>query len=164
MRVEEVMTKDVVTVKPADEVVSLVRTFAEEGISGVPVVDDEGALIGVCSETDVLDMLKSRYSELKMVYSSLPILGISFVENPLDKKIAKVFEEIAKIPVEKIMTKKVYTLSPSASVSDAVKLMAKHNINRVPIVDGSDIVGIVSRGDVIRAGSLILGREDEVCE
>lgn len=159
MLLKEIMTKDVVYLTPNQKVSDIVKLFAQHDISGAPVQNGDGNLIGICSETDILKTLKTRFSELKMVYSSLPVMGISFVNAPVDKKVKEAFEEVASFTVDKVMTKNVHSLPPTATVSEAVKLMAKHNINRLPVVEGRKVVGIVTRGDIIKAGSLFFGTE-----
>ena len=157
MNIEAMMTREVVLLKQEQTIQEAMKIFLEKEISGAPVVDEEGHLVGICSETDILNSLRTRYKELKMVFPSLPMVGISFVKMPKEKEVMEAFEEILSTPIKDIMVRKIISIGPDANVGEAVELMRSNNINRVPVVENSEVVGIVTRGDVIKIAFRVNG-------
>lgn len=151
MKVEEIMTKTVIALKPTDTLRQAIQKLAENHISGAPVIDDEKKVVGILSEKDVLKSLRTRYTEPRMVYPSLPIMGISFVEIEKQKELFEALKEIGDIHVSDIMTKDVIVAQATDLVEAVIPVMVEKKVNRVPVVDASKkLVGIISRGDVIR--------------
>ena len=99
MKVDDVMTDDVFVVGPEDSIADAVKKLAEHGISGSPVVDGQGALVGIITEADILNALKVKYKRLKMVYPSLSLVSVSFVEKFDNKEAVEAFKEIASSKV-----------------------------------------------------------------
>ncbi|MFQ6107727.1 MAG: CBS domain-containing protein [Thermoplasmata archaeon] len=151
MKVRDVMVTDPVVLFPDETIKDAVEKFAEHRISGCPVIDDEGHILGIMTETDILESLKTHYRELKMKVPPETIIGISFVEIAKKKEVAEAFEEIASTPVKDAMTRNVITAQSEDDFEDVIHKMVKHDVNRVPIVERGVLVGIVTRGDVIRA-------------
>lgn len=137
-RVKDVMTREVICARPSTPYNELVRLLAEGHISAVPVVDDEGHVLGVVSEADLIlkheqpsdafqrFMLASRRQRLE----HLKARGGTAVE---------------------LMTRPVVTVGPEADLAEAARLLRKHLIRRMPVVDaGGRLVGIVSHSDVLK--------------
>lgn len=122
--VEDYMTKrsKLITFKPDDRIYLVIRKLIEKSISGAPVVNNDGELIGIISEKDCLKVL------LEMVMHEMPG-GI----------------------VERYMSHQVTTLEPHQSIIDAVEMFQKSNFRRFPVVQGSKLVGLISRRDVLMA-------------
>ena len=157
MKVDEVMTKNVFVVSPDDTVGEAVKKLAENGISGSPVLDD-GKLVGIITEADILNALKVKYKRLQMVYPSLSLVSVAFIEKFDDKEAVEAFRDISESKVSELMTKDVVTIESGSELGKVVQLMMEKGVNRVPVMDGEDIVGIISRADVIKglAGSEIV--------
>lgn len=138
MRVRDVMTENVFAVT-ADTPLKVVATrMLEYGVSGLPVVDGDRVL-GVVSETDIL--FKERHApERKGVVDWL----VHYAEAPPLAKLA------ARTAGE-AMTAPAVTIAPGRSLADAAALMLELRIDRLPVVDGSQLVGIVTRSDLVRA-------------
>jgi CBS domain-containing protein len=132
LQVRDVMTTVVVTVDASSTLYDATVAFAVNGISGAPVIDENGRLVGVLSETDILAFVKTLQEEILK-----------------DEKLAGVYRDISGKSVREIMSEDVLTVSPNTSVMEAIDLMIKRDVNRVPVVDHDKIVGIVTKGDII---------------
>jgi CBS domain-containing protein len=152
MLVKEIMKKKVVTLKPDDTIKDVVLKFSKHNISGAPVVDDSGKVIGMVSETDVMSTLERMGKEVKMVYLSpaLSMVGLSFKETPSEKKVEEIFKDVSDIKVSDMMKKNVKSVAPDDRVKAVIDIIASGKINRVPVVKNGKLVGIVTRGDIIR--------------
>ncbi len=132
MKVCEVMNAKVITCKPNDKICDVVRRLKDLHITGMPVVE-ENKLVGVVAESDILRAVPFSYHILEGGPEGFAKL-----------------REIGKKPVSEIMTREAVTVSPIDGIEAAAQLMVKHRINRVPVVDRGKLVGIVTRGDIIR--------------
>jgi CBS domain-containing protein len=150
MKIRDIMNKDVKSVRPETSIADVARLFAETGIHGAPVVDGENRLLGIVTESDVLNATKTKYVRYNLVYPSIHQFGMDFKEGVAYEEILKAFDEVKHIPVAQIMTKKVVTACPDDIVEDIAPMMVQKKINRIPIVDKGKVVGIVTRGDILR--------------
>ena len=143
MNVADIMTREVVSVRTDMRVGQIARVFREHQLSGLPVVDSEGELVGVITE---LDMVK-RHARPQMP-AFLPLLGAYL---PLGtKEYKESLRRITGVTAEDIMTTPVNTISPDASIEDAATVMVSNRSNPLPVVDNSGrMVGIVSRTDIL---------------
>lgn len=141
----DIMTADVIYVKPEDSVDSVAKLLVDNKISGIPVVDEDHRIIGIITEKDL--MIKA--SELKVPFYITLFDSIIFLENPIhfNNKLKK----YTAYRVKDAMTKKVYTLDEEAPITEAVDLMQKHHINRLPVVRDGKLVGIVTRNDILKS-------------
>ncbi len=148
--VEEIMVRDVVTFKPSDPVHFVAWSLREKKISGAPVVEG-GKVMGIVSERDIMKLLEEKQIKINLLLPS----PFDVIELPLKmrKELQEIYEiaqRTAKMPVEKIMVKKVITISKDASVAEAAKIMGDRKINRLPVVDrDGNLLGIITRGDII---------------
>lgn len=143
--VAEVMTRDVVTVGPDMPLKEAATVISEHGVSGVPVCDDDGAVVGVLSESDLL-VKQSGMRPRGGLFSLL-----AEPSEPTD--LVKVHAHTAG----RAMTAPAITLAPEATVTEAARLMLERNLNRLPVVDDGRLVGIVTRADLVR----LFTRSDE---
>lgn len=145
MKVRDIMQTQVITVRPKATVRELAELLAKHKISGVPVVDENNVVLGMVSEADliVLD------ADLHFPYY------IQFLDSVIYLQSVHRFEERFKkafgAKVADVMTKEVKAISPDASLHELATLMADHKINRLPVVEDECLVGIVTRGDIVRA-------------
>ena len=151
MKAKDVMREDIVVLAPGDTIADAVEEFARHNISGCPVVDDEGTVLGMMTETDILYSLKTHYRELKMKVPPETIIGISFVEIAKKREAVEAFEDIASMPVMEAMSRNVITAGSEDELEDIIHKMVKNDVNRIAVVDEGVLVGIVTRGDVIKA-------------
>lgn len=145
LKVREIMTTAVITVKPSTTVRELADILAKNKISGVPVVDDQDRVLGMVSEADVI----VQDADLHFPYY------VQFLEMVIYLQSVHKFEERFRkafgSKVSEIMTADVVAVSPDQSVREVATLMADRNVNRLPVTDNERLVGIVTRGDIVRA-------------
>jgi CBS domain-containing protein len=145
-QVKDLMTTDPVTVKPTDSVETVLRCLEENHISGLPVVDETGKVVGVVSEADLL--FRERPVRLPLYLSFLG--GIIYLE-PLDHFVQQLKKSLG-ILVQDVMTPDPITIAPDAPISQAADLMLEKRVNRLPVVDETGtLVGIITRDDLLRA-------------
>ncbi len=149
LKVREVMTKDVVTVTPDTLVKDAASLLAEKDISGMPVIEGD-RVVGIFSEADVLRSLKTTKKDLRLIFPSVSSMGIAFQEDVTQREILDAYEEIGNRTVREVMSKNVMTVEPDMPLNQAIVKMVQGEINRLPVVEKSILVGIVTRGDVIR--------------
>jgi CBS domain-containing protein len=146
MLAKEIMTKDVITVKPEDTVKDAAKLLAEHKISGMPVVNGEREVVGIVSEGDFI----VRSQKLK-VPSYIQILGgIIYLDDPREFK--EELRRVAAYLVKDIMTEEVVTVDEDTEVEEVASIMFEEGVNRVPVVDAENrLAGIVSRADIVRS-------------
>jgi len=149
LKVREVMTKTVTTVTPDTLVKDAAAILALRNISGVPVVDG-GKIVGIFSEADVLKSIKTTKKDMRLIYPSISTLGIAFQEEVTQREIIEAYEEIGRKPVKEVMSTRVVTVAPDITINEVIIQMVQKSINRLPVVDKNVLVGIITRGDVIR--------------
>ena len=149
LKVKEVMSKPVITVTPETLVKEAALLLGEKDISGVPVID-AGKIVGVFSEADILRSIKTTKKDLRLIYPSVSSLGIAFQEEVTQREILEAYDEIGHRPVKEVMSKDVVTVESDTPLNEAIVQMVRKGINRLPVVDKHELVGMVTRGDVIR--------------
>ena len=146
VRVGDVMTRDVVSVTPETPLKDVAAVLVERGVSGLPVCDADGAVVGVLSEADLL---------VKQGGSPQRPGGLFawFVETASAPDLAKLRARTAG----EAMTAPAITVPAGSSVSEAARTMVSLGVNRLPVVEDGRLVGIVSRADLVR----LFTRSDE---
>ena len=142
MRAHHVMTKDVVAVTPHTTIEEAAKIMLRMHISGLPVIDDAGNLVGVVSESDFL-----RRSEIGTGREHAAWL--KFFMGPARAAAEFVHERGRK--VEDVMTRKVVTAQEETSLAELVSLMEQHDVKRIPVMRGKMPVGIVTRTNLLQA-------------
>ncbi len=149
MNVKDVMNSDVVSCKPDDEISSAAQLLKEQNISGLPVVDG-GKVVGIVTEADVLKLLKVPEHGGLWLPSPFEVIEIPIRELINWEETKHMLTNIGTKPVKEIMESEVYTISADSSIEDASSMMIKHKVNRLPVLDGEELIGIITRGDIIR--------------
>lgn len=144
MKAKDIMEKEVVTVKQYATIKEIVRVLIDNKISGVPVVDDDGRLLGIVSEGDILH--KEANPRLP---NFINILGAIIYYNGVERY-NEDFKKLMARQASEIMTDKVVVISEDVEIDEVAGLMIKHGIKRIPVVEGGKIVGIISRTDIIK--------------
>lgn len=142
MKARDVMTSPVVTVKPTTSVKEVAGLFLERRISGVPVVDDQQKLVGIVSEGDLVH--RSEISTQRRRPWWLVLMAGD------EGSAAEYIKAHAK-KVADIMTRKVITAGPDAPLHEIAETLEKYGIKRLPIVRDGELVGIVSRANLVQA-------------
>ncbi len=145
--IADVMTPNPITVTPETSLQEAIKILAENHISGLPVVDEEGKLVGVISETDLM------WQETGVEPAPYIMLldSVIYLQNPSrhDKLIHKALGQT----VGEVMTDKPIFIEPDRSLKEAASLMYDRKIRRLPVLEpsSSKVIGILTRGDIIRS-------------
>ena len=143
MKVKDIMTVPVVTVKAEQTLEEAAQLMLDKHVGGIPVVDDEGKVIGMVTESDY--SAKEHAIPFSRIYA--PQL---FGEWMSEEGIEKAYEAARNITVDKIMTAPVITISPEDTLAEAVRKMLERRIHRVVVAEDGVPVGIVSRHDLLK--------------
>lgn len=142
MKVRDVMTKPVVSVDSEAPISLAIRLMLQKKISGLPVVDAAGNLVGVVTEGDFL-----RRAETGTQFA--PPRWLEFLMGP--GPLARDYVKAHGRKVSEVMTRDAKTVDEDTQLNDVVALMERNHIKRVPVLRGKKLVGIVSRANLLRA-------------
>jgi CBS-domain-containing membrane protein len=142
MKARDVMVFPVITVKPSSSVKEVATTLLERRISAVPVVDDQGKLVGIISEGDLMHRSEAGTERQRSWW----LLGWTG-----DETLAAEYVKAHARKVADVMTRIVITATPETPLRDIAALLERNSIKRVPIVKDGQLVGIVSRANLIQA-------------
>lgn len=144
MLIKDIMAKNVITVNPEMDIHELAKLFMSKNISGAPVVDKGGKLLGVVKEEGVIFQDKKVH---------LPtFINLSFGFLALGTK--RYDEEIKKITASKvssIMEKDTLTITPETDIEDAATLMIEKDVYYLPVLDNDKVAGVITKKDIVRA-------------
>jgi CBS domain-containing protein len=150
MRAADVMTPTVITVDPEMSVQRLAALLSERGISGVPVVDSEGSMIGIVSEGDLLHRAELGTEKRDARRQSWWLEHYA-------SGLAQDYVKSHGRTVKDIMTREVVIVSEDTNLADVATLLETRRIKRVPVMRDGKIVGIVSRSNLVRALGATMG-------
>jgi CBS domain-containing protein len=142
MRAHQIMTRPVISITPETTIVDAANTMLQKHISGLPVVDASGKLVGIVSEGDFI-----RRSEIGTQRRRGKFL--KFILGPGKAATDFVHEHGRK--VAEIMTPEPLTITEDTELAEIVELMEKNNVKRLPVMRGDTLVGIVSRSNLLQA-------------
>jgi CBS domain-containing protein len=143
MRASEIMTRDVATVTPETPIEDLCDLFRERRITGAPVIDAQGNLVGIVSKDDVLFRGRGSESEPRQTADIKALFSSGFVGFDQGSDGAA--------RVGEIMTREVLSAPEDSTVDEVCRMMWERRIHRVPIVRGQLLIGIISALDICRA-------------
>jgi CBS domain-containing protein len=142
MKARDVMVSPVISVKPSCTVKEVAQTLLERRISAAPVVDDKGKLVGIVSEGDLMHRAEIG-TERRHSWWLRVLTG--------DDALAAEYTKAHARTVADVMTRDVITTSPDTPLHEIAALLERHSIKRVPIVRDGELVGIVSRANLLQA-------------
>jgi CBS domain-containing protein len=145
MRALDVMTTDVITVDPDTTVQALATLLAERGISGAPVIDAGGRLVGVISEGDLLHRAEIGTARRHRVRRR------SWWLDHFASDLARDYVKSHGRTVKDIMTRDVVTVTEDTELADVATLLEARRVKRVPVMRDGKVVGIISRANIVRA-------------
>lgn len=144
---KDIMTTKVITISKDTTIGELSRILLKNKISGLPVVDDEGKLIGMVTDADIIT---EDMEPMFPIYFDPLIISYAFIEN--FEKYQKDAKEYLETKVEEIMAKRVKSVKKETPVSEIARIMVKDKINRIPVIDEKNkVIGIVARADIIKS-------------
>lgn len=142
MKVKDIMVKDVASISPETSASEALGLLEKMQISGLPVIDDSGKLLGMFTEKDILSHILPSYIE--------KVGRFIYEENPKSTK--KKFMDLSKIKVQQLMRKEVVTTTQDTGLCEVARIMLTQKARRIPVVDKSGkVVGIVARCDILKA-------------
>lgn len=161
MSVETAMTKNVVSVRASDKIKDAWLTLMEADVSGAPVIGSEGEIVGILSITDIHRAIFQRVRKARSLWESqMQIVNEEELDKEELRELTLAIRAAADSTVSSLMPKdqRLLILSPHDSLDRAIRLMAEHSVNRLPVVKDNKVEGIVSRQDIIW---LIAGRPEK---
>ncbi len=144
IKAKDIMKTDIISVTPDTEIVKAVKILLDNHINGVPVVNDKKELVGILCQGDLI----VEQEELPVP----PIFTILDSIIPLfsSKKLEENLEKISAATVGQAMVKKPVTVNSDTSVSEIATLMVGKQFHTIPVVDGTELVGIIGKEDILR--------------
>jgi CBS domain-containing protein len=142
MNVADIMTHEVITIEPEASILEAARLMLQHKISGLPVVDASRNLVGIVTEGDFLRRSETDTQRKRPRW-------LEFIIGP--GKLATEYTHESGRKVGEVMTEEVHTVTEDAPLEQAVHLMERNRIKRLPVVRGEQLVGIVTRANVVRA-------------
>jgi len=143
----DIMTKEIHTVHQDTEITALAKKFVEYNVNAMPVVDDSGALVGMVTQTDLVEQDKPLH--IPTVISLFD--WVIYLESP--KKFTEEVRKVTARRVGEICGRDVVTCVPDDLVSTIASLMVDNKVHLVPVMSDNRMVGVVSRLDIIRSMS-----------
>ena len=145
LKTRDIMTKEVITIGPQASVTEAAGLLDQHRIRGLPVVAEDGSLLGVITQSDLVQ--QARDLELPPAVNLFDVRF--FLETPAN--FLKRLEKMLGGTVKEVMTDKAITISPETPVSEVAALMARKKVHTLPVLEGGKLVGIVGKIDLIRA-------------
>lgn len=145
LKAKDIMSRQLITVGPSTKVKELAEILVSNRISGAPVVDDKGSLVGVVSQSDLVAMHKLPHVPKSVTLFDWVIYleGAGRLEHELEK--------MSGVDVDDIMTRKPETVAPGASLESIATLMSEKGVHTIPVLDGDRLVGVVGKLDIVRS-------------
>src|SRR5690606_20812282 len=143
MLARDLMQRNVKTVSPDATVREVAEILAQEDYTGLPVVDEEGRLVGIVTEAEL--RVGAKTLKLPTVFPFLG--GVIFLESP--RKFEEQLRKATGTKVSEILTRDVVTVTEDTPLHELAAIMVEKKVKRLPVVDGGRLVGIVTRDDPI---------------
>ena len=142
MRVKDVMSEPVISVSPDASIWEAVRLMLQHKISGLPVVDKSGNVVGIVTEGDFLRRVETGTVRRRPRWIEL-LIGPG--------KLAQEYVRASARKVSEVMTTEIHSISEDAPLDVAVSLMERHRVKRLPVLRGGQLVGMLTRANLLRA-------------
>lgn len=150
MFASDILRTKYVTLRSDDTMSKAINKLAENDLTGAPVVDDDGRVVGILSENDILKAMKTIYRELRMVYPSIPVMGISFIEHKKKKDVFKALREISEKRVDQFMERRFHRVSEHDLIEDIIPALTREKVDILPVIsEKGALMGVVTRGDIM---------------
>jgi len=143
LKVSDIMTKEVITVKAESNVYEAIELLLKNKINCLPVVDDEGRLIGMVTETDLIYVDRKLNPSFHYAYSELNV--------PVNKRILeRDIKNMKEIKIKDIMSTRLTTLRETSSLEHAIDIVINKKVKTIPVLRESKVCGIVTRRDILK--------------
>jgi len=144
IKAKDIMTTEIITVRPETEIAQAARLLLEKRINGAPVVNEAGKLVGILCQSDLIAQQKS------IPIPSLFTLLDGYIPLTSSKRMDKEVAKIAATKVSEAMTPNPVTVDPETGIEKVAALMVGKNYHTLPVVDAGKLVGILGKEDVLR--------------
>jgi predicted transcriptional regulator len=144
-KASQIMTKDVITVRKETPIRELAKILLEKGINGVPVVDDQGAVIGVVCESDLVEYNKPLH--IPTVFYILD--SIIPIENPW--RLHQDFKRISATTVGDIFSHPATCVQSDTEISEIARIMSENKYYTIPVVEDGKLIGIIGKVDIVKS-------------
>lgn len=142
---KDIMTPEVITVRLDTTVNELAEILWKNRISGAPVLDDEGKVISVVTESDLID--QSKKVHIPTMISLLD--SVIFLES--SKKTEEEIKKMAGNTVQDICAKKLVSVSSDTGLDEIATIMAEKKVHTLPVMQDEKLVGVIGKSDIIRS-------------
>ncbi len=142
MKAKDVMTRQVLSVGPDASILEAARLMLQHKVSGLPVIDAAGTLVGIVTEGDFLRRIETGTQRRRPRW-------LEFILGP--GRLASEYVHASGRKVDEVMTAEVRSVSEDAPLEEVVHLMERYRIKRVPVLSGRNLVGIITRANLLRA-------------
>jgi len=143
-KAKDIMTREVISVGPETPITEVAGLLLEHRINGAPVVDEEGKLLGIICQSDLIAQQK------KLPLPSVFTLLDSFIPISSPGKFEKEMRKISAVNAFQAMTSEPVTVGPEASIEEIASLMVNKGFHTIPVVEGARLIGIIGKEDVLR--------------
>lgn len=145
LKARDIMTTDVLTVSKDARVKDIAKLFSDKRIGGAPVVDENGKVIGIVTDGDlIMQDVKIHFPHYLSLLDGFIILGST-------KRFEEQLRKAVGAEIKDVMTEDVITVEEDALIEDIATLMMEKNVSRLPVVKEEKLVGLITRGDIVRA-------------
>ena len=140
----DIMTKEVLTVSPETGVNEAAKLLLDNLMNGMPVVDEQGNLVGIICQSDLIAQQKKLPipSVFTLLDGFIPLVSRKHIENEVKKIVASTVAEA--------MTTKPVTVSPESGIEDVARLMVDKKLHTIPVVDKGKLIGVIGKEDILR--------------
>ncbi len=141
---KDIMTTEVITVRPETEIVEATRLLLDNHINGLPVVDDRNRVVGILCQSDLI--VQQKKFPLPSFFTFLD----GFIPLTSTKQMEKEIQKAVAITVSQAMTPEPVTVTPDTNLNSVAALMVDKNFHTLPVVENGRLVGVIGKADVIR--------------
>jgi len=144
IKAKDIMTRDVVTVTPDTDILQAAKRLLENHFNGLPVVDDEGKLLGILCQDDLI--VQQKQVPLPSVFTLLDGMIPLFSGKQMEKEV----EKMVAMKVSQAMVPNPLTVDPETAIEDIATIMVRKNIHTLPVLEKGKLVGVIGKEDVLR--------------
>ena len=144
IKVKDIMTTDLITLTPDMEIATAGNILLENRINGAPVLDENGGLVGILCQSDLIAQQK------KLPIPTVFTLLDSVIQLTSKKQIEKQVRKITALTVSQAMTPNPVTVKPDSMLETVAGLMVESNFHTLPVIENGRLVGIIGKEDILR--------------
>lgn len=144
LKAKDIMKREVITVSPATHVTEAARILLENHINGLPVVDEDGTLVGIICQSDLVAQQK------RLPVPSFFNLLDGLIPMASPRSFEKEVRKIVAITVVEAMSNNPVTVTPETGLEEIATLMVSKNFHTLPVLENAKLVGVVGKEDVLR--------------